>query len=122
MGFLNKDEKWQHITEEGAKKYLHLFREYNQQTGAKWHRYVDSEHVKGIAEKGLDQFYIFRSLFRSVAQYSSIAHISPVHWWVGYLFMYDVTSNDFILQGDSTTLGDNEFRQQYRACGGCSNF
>jgi hypothetical protein len=122
MGFLNQGEEWQHVTISQAKDYLHQFKIYNAETGARWHRYVDSEHVKGIAERGFGNYWFFRSIFRSVVQYTRFEMLTGYHWWYGYLFEFDEAANDFKLLASSNTLSDSEYRQAYRACGGCSNF
>lgn len=122
MGFLNEDEAWEHVSPEKAKDYLKQFKEYHEQTGARWKRYVDSEHVKAIAERGFFNYWFVRSIFRSVAQYSVISQLSGPHWWYGYVFEFDPSSNDFVLVDDCSTLSDSEFRKLYHQCGGCSNF
>lgn len=122
MGFLNKGETWEHANDDEVLAYLFNFLDYNREKGAKWHRYVHSEHVKVIVERGYGNYFIVRSIFRSMVFYTGFLELSTVHWWVGWIYEYDEQNNQFNVLNKCPPDDPTTFRSACRACGTSSNF
>lgn len=87
-----------------------------------WHRYVDSEHIKFIAEYNEDtDKFLGRSIYRSTMQYNEPEEIEK-DWWIGYIGQFNESRTEIEIIYSMPPLTDSEFKQKYKEYGGMSNF
>lgn len=122
MGFLKIGESWRHATDSEMRGYLNHFRDNYLPLGIKWHRYVHSEHVKVIVESLPFQFFMVRSIFRSVVYYANMDIIDDVNWWIGSIYQYDSPSGNWNLIYSHPPMSQTQFRNKARELGTTGNF
>lgn len=122
MGFLKIGESWRHANDSEMRGYLNHFRENYVPKGIRWHRYVHSEHVKVIVEWLPFNFFMVRSIFRSVVYYANLAVIDDVNWWIGSIYEPIDLSSNWNLIHSYPPLSQTEFRKKAREYGTTGNF